>query len=113
MEFDVDLRKAQQAWRSRSKLPGRERLPSAADALLLEATGKEEPSAAAALNIEVHVGAREAGDIREALLLREAASRSTVTRVSVEVHPRLGHALVRDLRDRGELDALLRRFLGG
>ena len=113
MEFDVDLRKAQQAWRSRSKLPGRERLPSAADALLLEATGKEEPSAAAALNIEVHVGAREAGDIREALLLREAASRSTATRVSVEVHPRLGHALVRDLRDRGELDALLRRFLGG
>jgi hypothetical protein len=64
-------------------------------------------------SIEVHVGSGAAGDVREATLLREALTRSGHgPRCSVVVHPQCGHMLVGDLRNRGALDALLRRVLG-
>ena len=62
--------------------------------------------------VEVHVGSREAGDVREALLLREAtrATRGCVA-CEVHLHRRFGHAVVRDLRDNGTLDQILKRAI--
>ena len=83
---------------------------SAADALLMEA------ARGAATTIEVHVGTRATGDLCEALLLREAALRHAasgrpVATVHVERWRKLGHLLTAELRDRGELDAMLTRAL--
>ena len=66
--------------------------------------------------IEVHVGTRATGDLCEALLLREtalrhAASGRPVATVHVERWRKLGHLLTAELRDRGELDAMLTRTL--
>ena len=62
--------------------------------------------------VEVHVGARESGDVREALLLREAAAAAAGGAVvGVHVHSRQGHLLFRDLKETGELSELLRRLM--
>lgn len=51
------------------------------------------------------------GDVREALLLQEAARGSKDVRVQVTIHERCGHSLARELRGTGELDDLLRALL--
>jgi len=64
--------------------------------------------------IEIHVGADAIGDVREAALLREAiamAAGGAHVAVQVQVHEGLGHALVKDLRDAGVLEDLLKRML--
>ena len=61
--------------------------------------------------VELHVGSAAKGDVREAMLLRQAASLSRPLSIRVHVHHNLAHALVRDLRSTGELDSLLRGAL--
>ena len=64
--------------------------------------------------IELHVGARGSGDVREAFLLREAARAvqgGPVATINVHVHSRQGHLLFRDLRDTGELTAYLKQLI--
>ena len=104
MPFDGALR----ACRDACEREGRP-MVSAADALMVEAGG-------AATTIEVHVGTRATGDLCEALLLREtalrhAASGRPVATVNVERWRKLGHLLTAELRDRGELDAMLTRIV--
>lgn len=59
----------------------------------------------AAAHIEVHVGSLEPGDVTEARMLAAALPAGAV---DVVEHPGRGHNLVTDMRDSGELDALLR-----
>ena len=104
MPFDGALR----ACRDACEREGRP-MVSAADALMVEAGG-------AATTIEVHVGTRATGDLCEALLLREAALRHAasgrpIATVKVERWRKLGHLLTAELRDRGELDAMLTRIV--
>ena len=131
--FDEELGRTQAGCARR----GASRLPCAIDALLFGDAGKQEggkpdggkpdPSSAdvsgsaevggsaegRGTRIEVHVGSRAAGDVREAMVLREAMARSGhESRCSVVVHPQCGHMLVGDLRNRGALDGLLHRVLG-
>jgi len=72
--------------------------------------------------VEVHVGEEAHGDVREGAMLREAmmlrgegagatADAAKQPRVELIVHARMGHALVKDLRDGGALDALLVKHL--
>lgn len=62
--------------------------------------------------VDVHVGARESGDVREALLLREAAAAAAGgATVTVHVHSRQGHLLFRDLKETGQLSELLQRLI--
>ena len=108
MAFDADLR------RCKERCDGLRRLPSAMDALLRNAPDAHAPGGrdpAAAVEIEVHVGDRQTGDVHEALLLREAARGSSRVAVHVEVHRGLGHLLARDLRASGQLEGLLHRVL--
>jgi hypothetical protein len=69
--------------------------------------------------IDVHVGARDWGDTREALLLQAAAAQQPHARARCEVHVKVhahvgfGHAVVRDLRDAGQLGPLLTALLDG
>ena len=68
-----------------------------------------------AVQVQVHVGARESGDVREALLLREAAREAgdaCAAVISVHVHARKGHLLFRDLKEAGALDELLTELVG-
>lgn len=58
-----------------------------------------------AAHIEVHVGSLEAGDVAEAQMLAAALPAGAV---DVIEHAGRGHNLVTDMRDSGELDALLR-----
>ena len=80
-------------------------------------------SRTATVAVEVHVGEDAHGDVREAAMLREAmrlrgegesvasAGAAELPRVELIVHARMGHALVKDLRDGGALDALLAKHL--
>ena len=65
------------------------------------------------MHLEVHVGARERGDVLEARLLREASSHNASVSVEVMVHKGCGHAIGRDLKLAGELDPLLRGLVNG
>lgn len=66
-----------------------------------------EPAAAPRCHVDVHVGMLAAGDVREAQLLRLAAERGGGgVRVCVHLHPASGHALVADLHEADELDAV-------
>ena len=72
------------------------------------------PGARVATAIEIHVGGDASGDVREAAMLRECVAANAIRRgvparcrVQVIVHARLGHALVKDLRDADALAPLL------
>jgi len=128
MAFDSDLRRAKERWRAESADPSQLLLPSAAD-LLLEAfktggqlidhdvarAGADRPSLAStgcpSCDIHVHVGSLAAGDVREAMLLREASRVTGKADCNVHIHRRLGHLLVRDLRESGLLDEILGRYV--
>ena len=60
--------------------------------------------------LEVHVGSGAPADVVEAELLRAAAGDE---RCTITLHEGRDHNLVTDMRDAGELDALLRRIAAG
>jgi hypothetical protein len=62
--------------------------------------------------IELHVGANDEGDVREARLLLGATERHGLPSLacSLHVYPDRGHNLVTQMRDDGELDDLLKRL---
>ena len=77
-----------------------------------QAERADAPTASSCMpTIEVHVGGCAVGDVREAALLREALTLADGPRVAVHVHEGLSHALVKDLRDAGVLDGLLKRMM--
>ena len=97
-------------------------MASAADDLLDATPPPEGTLPPSALDVAVFVGALAHGDVHEARLLQQAAvssaggcggaassSADTRVRVHVHVHEGVGHAIVRTLRDSGELDRMLRR----
>ena len=66
--------------------------------------------------IELHAGAAEEGDVREAEMLAAAVAERRAHRgesgvaCELTVHAGRDHNLVKEMRDAGELHALLRRF---
>lgn len=94
----------------------------------IEPCGAGERSTAAAMaaatTVEIHVGEEATGDVREGAMLREAMTLrgedkgtdthpSRLACVELIVHARMGHALVKELRDGGALDVLLAKHLVG
>ena len=80
--------------------------------------GRPDSGALGCTTVEIHLGEEATGDVREAAMLREAVATrcreppgSERCRVELLVHKRLGHALVKDLRDGGALEDLMAKHL--